>query len=80
MKEIKSNKKIETKSQRFKRLAEHRVRKAIHYIDLVSNLSNKNAYDYSESDVKKIKDSLSVSIRKLNSSFDSAKEKDTFKL
>ncbi|HEY8435448.1 MAG TPA: hypothetical protein VIK63_00115 [Haloplasmataceae bacterium] len=44
----------ETKREKFKRLAELRTNNAIKQIQLIGNLSNKNNYDYTEEDVKKI--------------------------
>lgn len=42
------------KREKFVRLAESRVNKALKDIQLVGNLCNRNAYDYSEEDVRKI--------------------------
>ena len=37
------------KRDAFRRLAEHRTEKAIHYIGLLGNLSNTRAYEFDES-------------------------------
>lgn len=42
----------ESKNHRFQRLARQRGEKALRQIDLISNLSNKNNYDYSDEEVK----------------------------
>ena len=44
----------ESKKQKFVRIAEARTNKIISMIKLLSNCSNKNTYDYSSEDVKKI--------------------------
>jgi len=43
-----------TKRERFRKVAVQRTNKIINYIQLLGNCSNKNNYEYSESDVKKI--------------------------
>ncbi|MBQ6654337.1 MAG: hypothetical protein IJM79_02310 [Erysipelotrichaceae bacterium] len=45
---------METKRDRFVRLAENRTNKLINMFRLLGNLSNRNNYQYSEEDVKKI--------------------------
>lgn len=45
---------MESKHQKFRRLAESRTNKAIAAIRSLSKLSNKNHYDYSEDEIKKI--------------------------
>lgn len=42
------------KRDKFVRLAEARVSKAMQAIRLIGNLNNRSAYDYSEDDLKKI--------------------------
>ena len=42
------------KRQKFVDLAEARVNKALKDMQLVGNLSNRSAYDYTESDIRKI--------------------------
>ena len=45
---------METKNDRFVRIAEARTNKIIDMIRLLGNCSNKASYDYSKEDVKKI--------------------------
>lgn len=45
---------MKSKREDFVRLAEGRVNRAIKDIRLISNLSNRSAYSYSDEDVKKI--------------------------
>jgi len=44
----------ETKHERFKRLAKNRGERALKDIQLVGNLSDRNNYDYTDADVKKL--------------------------
>lgn len=57
--------KNETKRERFVRLAENRTNRIINQLQLLGNLSNKNAYEYTEKDIQKmykaIEDALSAS-------------------
>lgn len=45
---------METKYEKFKRLAENRTNKIIDMIRLLGNLSVKSTYEYSEKDIAKI--------------------------
>ena len=45
---------METKRERFVRIAENRTNKIIDMIRLLGNCSNKGNYDYSDADVQKI--------------------------
>jgi len=51
-----------TKRERFEKVASNRVQKIIDYISLLGNCSNRNNYEYSDDDVRKmfsvIKDQL----------------------
>jgi hypothetical protein len=49
-----SNKVIESKKNRFKRLAEARTGKVLDMIDLIGNLSNKSFYEYTPEEVNAI--------------------------
>ena len=53
----------------FKKLASHRVPRALNSIKLIGNLSNKSSYEYKEEDVKKIFKSLSKEMRLLKKKF-----------
>jgi transcription elongation GreA/GreB family factor len=57
------------KRQNFERLAEKRVTEAMKKIRLIGNLSNKGNYDYAESHVKQIFETLDAEIRLLRSRF-----------
>ena len=42
------------KREKFVRLAENRVNKALKDVQLIGNLSNRNAYEYTDDDIRKI--------------------------
>lgn len=69
----------ETKREKFVRLAELRTNNAIKQIRLIGNLSNKNNYEYTEDDVRKIFKVLKEEIELVEKKF---KDKNTkvFKL
>ena len=56
--------------ERFVRLAESRVTKAIKALRLVGNLSNKNNYSYTAEDAQKITSALERELRDLRRRFD----------
>ena len=59
------------KRERFVRLANQRVTKAIKSINLVGNLSNKNNYSYTEQDVKQILMALEAEVKSVRERFSS---------
>ena len=71
-----------TRRQKFVELAESRTRNAIKAIRVIAKLGNKNAYEYSEADVKKIAVALSREIEALRARMTSTGGKDVidFKL
>lgn len=58
--------------QKFVRLANKRVNSAIKQIRLVSNLSNKSNYDYTDQDVEKIFTALQRELRTARKKFEPA--------
>ena len=71
---------METKRDRFVRLAEARTNKTIDMIRLISNLSNRNNYDYSDSDVQKIFNAIEKELKLAKAKFGDSDTNDTFKL
>jgi len=67
---------------KFVKLAERRVNKAIKMIDLIGNLSNRSNYSYTEEDVKKIMKVLNGAVKEVESRFESSasNKRDTFRL
>ena len=59
----------ETKRDNFKRLAETRTRKVLQYLNLLSNLSNKQYYDYTDEDFKKIVKAIKSELSNMEKKF-----------
>ncbi len=66
-------KSLETKNQRFKRVASRRVGQILQGLRLLSNCSNKQTYEYSDEDVKKIFSAVESEFRKAKTAFESGK-------
>jgi len=71
---------MESKRERFKRIAENRTNKIINMIDLLGNCSNKNNYEYSEEDIKTIFNAIESSLKISKMKFIEKQEKGKFKL
>lgn len=71
---------MESKEDKFKRLANSRVNNAIKQLDLIGNLSNLASYDYSDDEVRKIMGTLSQKIKEINFKFQKNLKKDSFRL
>ncbi len=71
--------KEETKSDKFRRLAENRVNTTIKDFNLIGNLANKSNYDYTKEDVDKIIRALRKALADLEYKF-TPKNKSEFKL
>ena len=59
----------ETKEDRFKRLAEQRVPAALKRISLITKLSNRSSYAYSDEQVQKIIASLRDEVNRVEAAF-----------
>lgn len=66
---------IETRRDKFVRLAESRTNKIIDQIELLGNLSNKSVYEYSEDDVTKIFSRLDKELKNARTRFDEKESK-----
>lgn len=71
---------MESKRERFKRIAENRTNKIINMIDLLGNCSNKHNYEYTDEDIKNIFNAIENSIKICKMKFIEKKEKGKFKL
>ena len=73
---------VKDKRPKFVQLAEKRTRNAIKAIRVIAKLGNKNAYEYSEVDVKKIAGALNREVEALRARMSSSGGKETvdFKL
>lgn len=67
---------METKRDKFERLAESRINTAIKKIKLIGNLSNKNNYEYTDEHVKQIITELEKEVAAVKNKFKLANERD----
>lgn len=72
-----STEKSVEKRQKFVDLAENRTRNAIKAIRTIAKLGNKNAYEYDESDVRKIASALTREVEALKARMSSTDGKET---
>ena len=70
---------METKKDKFKRIASKRVERILNDLELLSNCSNTYTYDFEKEDVDKIFRTLNSSIRRCKESFEKA-SRSKFKL
>ncbi len=72
------------KSDKFQSLANDRMDKAIRILRRIANLSNKNAYEYDEKQVRKMVRTLRSEVKVIQEKFDNAggsrRQKKLFKL
>lgn len=71
---------METKRDKFVRLAENRVNNVIKGISLLENLSNSNNYEYTKEDLIKIVKTLKSAVNNLEKVYDSTEKTKKFKL
>jgi len=64
------------KAQKFRKLAEARLEKAIHTIELLAPLADKNRYDYTDAQVKYIIRTLKESVRTVENAYQGKAEKE----
>jgi hypothetical protein len=72
----------ESRRDRFLRLANQRVNRAIKIFRLIGNLSVRSNYDYRDEDVRTITRALEEELKAIKARFESAptKQKDVFRL
>ena len=63
---------METKNEKFVRIAEARTNKIINMIRLLGNCANKTTYDYSKDDVRKIFAAIDNELKTVRAKFDSS--------
>lgn len=66
----------ESKNEKFKRLAKQRGDRVLKDIELLGNLGNRNNYDYSESDVRKLFSTLEEELRIAKTRFKQNKKRE----
>ena len=59
----------ETKSEKFRRLAERRTSNVLKALEVLSNLSNKSQYEWSDTEIDQIADSIKTKLTDMKSSF-----------
>lgn len=67
---------METPEQRFKRIAEYRVKKILNSIRILGNCANKGAYSYTEEQVEKIFNSIQKYLEIIRTKFSTDKKID----
>lgn len=60
---------VETRKDRFERLATKRVNRIINDLRLLGNLSNRSSYDYSENEIRKIFNAVELNCKSAKSKF-----------
>lgn len=70
---------IETRKERFRRLAVYRTNAVLEKLRILGNLSNKSNYDYVDKDVNKIFYAVDTQLRAVKARF-TGKRKKEFKL
>ena len=66
---------MESKREKFKRLAENRTNKIIKMIELLSNCSNTSNYEYTNEDVKVIFNAIEEATKEAKLKFTAKKDK-----
>jgi hypothetical protein len=69
----------ETKREKFLRLATQRTREVLDRLRILGNCANRQLYEYSESDVRKIFSAIEEQLKAVKAKFTTIKEKE-FKL
>jgi len=70
---------MESKKEKFKRLADYRTNEILKKIKVLGNCSNKSAYEYTEEDINKIFSAIDKKTREMKAKFHFSKYKE-FKL
>lgn len=71
---------IESRADKFKRIAENRTNEMIRRIRILGNCSNRSTYDYTEQQVNKIFAAIDSELKRAKARFTFAKERKKFKL
>jgi len=64
------------KAQKFRKLGEARLERAVHTIKLITPLADKNRYEYTDAQVKYILKTLKESVRSVENAFQGKVEKE----
>lgn len=66
---------METKAQKFKRIAENRTARILDQIRVLGNLSNTSNYEWTEDEIDQIFKAINAELRKTRKMFKEAHEK-----
>ena len=84
MEDIMEEKTVETKKERFKRIATARTNEILHRLKILGNCSNRLLYEYSEDEIKKIFKAIDERIKEIKAKFSNPQsgknKKDEFSL
>ncbi|MEF9917420.1 MAG: hypothetical protein RR746_08690 [Lachnospiraceae bacterium] len=67
---------VESKHEKFLRIAEARTNKILDMVRLLGNCSNKTTYEYDETDIKKVFSTLEQELKNCKSKFQDSGDKD----
>lgn len=70
---------MESKHDKFKRVASKRVNEILAKVDTLGNCANKNTYDYTDEDVRKVFKAIDTKLKEVKSTFKTTKD-NSFKL
>jgi hypothetical protein len=70
---------LETKSERFKRLATRRTQKILSFLRNLGNCSNRSVYEYTDEQVDVVFNAISEAVKSAKSKFEEKKKEDTAK-
>lgn len=71
---------METKKDRFKRLASHRTNEVLYRLKVLANCSNRQLYEYDEKDVDKIFSEVEKKLKESKAKFHFSKHGEKFHL
>ena len=71
---------MESKKEKFKRLAEARTNKIIDMLDLLGNCANKSNYEYTDDEVRVIFTAIENAVKVTKMKFTDKQKKNKFKL
>lgn len=71
---------MQTKRDRFKRLATHRTNEVLRKLKVLSNCSNKQLYEYDEREIDKIFSEIEKKVKESKAKFNFAKRNERFHL
>ncbi len=71
---------METKEDKFKRIAAQRTRNILYYLKLLGNCTNKSVYKYTQQDINKIFNAIEKEIKLIKSKFQNKKNDNKFSL